>query len=78
MTPVVPPRLHVLTARDCAAALVLRRGPGRWVAAIGWDRDSAGISLGQWFHGRIYEHRCDLSPDGRHFISFAEKGGTRW
>jgi len=78
MTPVVPPRLHVLTARDCAAALVLRRGPGRWVAAIGWDRDSAGISLGQWFHGRIYEHRCDLSPDGRHFISFAGKGGTRW
>ncbi|MCV2867190.1 hypothetical protein OEW28_00935 [Defluviimonas sp. WL0002] len=73
-----PPRLHVITARDCAAAIVLRRGPSRWVASIGWNRDDDSFELGQWFHGRIYEHRCDLSPDGRHLVCFAGKGGTRW
>lgn len=73
-----PPRLYVLTARDCAGALILRRGPSRWVATIGWDRDSNTFQTGQWFHGRIFEHRSDLSPDGRHLVIFAGKGGTRW
>ncbi len=74
----IPPRIHVLTARDCAGALILRRGPSRWVATIGWDRDSNSFQPGQWFHGRIFEHRSDLSPDGRHLVTFAGKGGTRW
>lgn len=67
------PRLHVITARDCAAAIILRRGPSGQVATIGWDRDSHAFAMGQWLKGRIYEHRSDLSPDGRHFIYF---GGT--
>ena len=28
---------------------------------------------GHWFHGRIYERRCDLSPDGELFVYFASK-----
>ena len=27
--------------------------------------------MGQWFNGRIYEKRCDLSPDGELLIYFA-------
>src|SRR5262249_39683455 len=26
---------------------------------------------GQWFNGRIYERRCDLSPSGKRLIYFA-------
>ncbi|MGI4790693.1 MAG: hypothetical protein ACRYFS_17805 [Janthinobacterium lividum] len=35
---------------------------------------------GQWFHGRIFEKRCDLSPDGTLLIYFAQKidGRTKW
>lgn len=33
--------------------------------------------MGQWLRGRIYERRCDLSPDGRHFIYFAMNGKWR-
>jgi hypothetical protein len=32
--------------------------------------------MGQWMRGRIYERRCDLSPDGKHMIYFAMNG--RW
>lgn len=76
MNRTVPARLHVLLARDAATALVIRRGPSRHTAVIGWDRNSDRFQLGQWLHGRIYERRCDLSPDGRHWIYFAMNG--RW
>lgn len=34
------------------------------------------FKLGQWLKGRIYERRCDLSPDGKYLIYFAMNG--RW
>jgi len=43
---------------------------------IGWDRKTDKFKLGQWLYGRIYERRCDLSPDGKHLIYFAMNG--RW
>jgi hypothetical protein len=74
----VPPRLHVLTALKSPMALVLRRGPARVVASLGWDRDSHEITRGQWLRGRIYEYRADISPDGRHWVYFASRGGYGW
>lgn len=52
------------------------RGPGQQVCTVFWDRRKDKFSLGQWLKGRIYEDRCDISPDGRHFIYFALNG--RW
>jgi hypothetical protein len=72
----IPPRLHVLLARNASTAVVVRRGPTRHAALIGWDRNGDRFTPGQWLYGRIYERRCDLSPDGRHFIYFAMNG--RW
>ena len=43
---------------------------------IGWDRKTDRFQIGQWLYGRIYERRCDLSPDGKHLIYFAMNG--RW
>lgn len=76
MTP--PPRLHVLTATGSDHALILRRGPSDETASIMWDRGTGQIQLGQWLKGRIHEHRCDISPDGRHIIYFACRGGRCW
>jgi hypothetical protein len=70
----VPARLHVLLARETQRAVVIRRGPSRHTAVIGWDRQTDTFTLGQWLHGRIYERRCDLSPDGRYLIYFAMNG----
>ncbi len=71
------PRLHVLLASSGHTGVVLRRGPAREVAAIGWNRDNDTFALGQWLRGRIYELRCDLSPDGKHLIYFAMNGHWR-
>lgn len=71
-----PARLNILLARDAPRAVVIRRGPTRHTAVIGWDRRTDRFELGQWLYGRIYERRCDLSPDGRHLICFAMNG--RW
>jgi len=69
-----PARLHVLLARDSPTAVVIRRGPTDRVATIGWDRRTDTFTDGQWLHGRIYERRSDLSPDGKHLIYFALNG----
>jgi len=71
------PRLHVLTAKGCDQAVVLRRGPKDWVASLIWDRATGTVELGQWLHARLYEHRADLSPDGRHMIYFAARFDER-
>jgi hypothetical protein len=71
-----PARLHVLFARGSSLALVIRRGPSKTVCTCSWDRDDDTFKVGQWMRGRIYERRCDLSPDGKHFIYFAMNG--RW
>ena len=56
--------------------MVIRRGPSKSVCTLLWDRSKDTFKLGQWLRGRIYERRCDLSPDGKHFIYFAMNG--RW
>ena len=71
-----PARLHVLLARDKPYGVVIRRGPAKSVCTIGWDLAKEEFQLGQWLRGRIYEERCDLSPDGKYLIYFALNG--RW
>lgn len=53
--------------------MIFRRGPSKWVQLIKWNTKTDTFELGQWFHGRIYERRSDLSPDGALLIYFAQK-----
>ncbi|MDR1384836.1 MAG: hypothetical protein LBJ67_13460 [Planctomycetaceae bacterium] len=70
------PRLFVLLASESSNAVIIRRGPSKQTAAIGWNRSSDTFTLGQWFPGKIYHFRADISPDGKYWIYFAmdEKG----
>jgi hypothetical protein len=43
------------------------------VRLIKWNTDNDTFEHGQWFNGRIYERRCDLSPKGDKLIYFAAK-----
>lgn len=72
-----PCRLSVFLARAAPLAVVLRRGPSDWAQLTLWERDGDRFEPGQWFRGRVYERRCDLSPDGRLFVYFAAKHGRR-
>ena len=71
-----PARVHVLLARRAPVGVVIRRGPAKSVCTLLWDRRRDSFELGQWLKGRIYERRCDLSPDGEFLIYFALNG--RW
>lgn len=73
----VPARLFMLFARKSPMAVIFRRGPSKWVQLIKWDTKSDTFEPGQWFNGRIYERRSDLSPDGSLLIYFAQKISTR-
>ena len=64
-------RLYCLLARKSPLAVVFRRGPTRQVQLLLWHRDTDEFREGQWFKGRIYERRCDLSPSGQRLIYFA-------
>ena len=73
----VPPRLFVILAREAPIGVILRRGPAAWYHVILWHTDTDEVERGAWFKGRIYEERCDLSPDGQLFLYFALQG-SRW
>jgi hypothetical protein len=70
----IPARVHVVLRQECGRAIIIRRGPSNHVCSIGWDLKSGEFQLGQWLKGRIYERRCDLSLDGRHWLYFAMNG----
>ena len=67
-------QLYVLTAREAPVAVILRRGPSDWYHVIRWRTDTDRFEPGAWFHGRIYEEKCDLSPDGELLLYFALQG----
>jgi hypothetical protein len=69
----VPARLFMIFARKSPTAVIFRRGPSKWVQLIKWDTNTDTFEPGQWFNGRIYERRSDLSPDGSLLIYFAQK-----
>jgi hypothetical protein len=68
-----PCRLHILLARRANVGVIFRRGPTKWVQIIRWDAEKDIFAAGQWFHGRIYEGRSDLSPNGSLMVYFASK-----
>jgi hypothetical protein len=72
--PKFPARVHPILARSANTAVIIRRGPSKSVCTMLWDRRNDTFKLGQWLRGRIYERRCDVSPDGKHFIYFAMNG----
>lgn len=72
--PDIPARLHIILARDADSAVIIRRGPAKRVCVLEWNCRKDTFKLGQWFKGRIYERRCDLSPDGKYLIYFAMNG----
>ena len=72
-----PCRLFVYLAPRAPIGVVLRRGPSRWVQLSVWHTDSDTFDHGQWIRGRVYERRCDVSPDGSLFVYFIRKDGLR-
>ncbi len=64
-------RLYAILARRSPIAVIFRRGPSKSVLLIRWDTSNDRFEHGQWLKGRIYERRCDLSPDGDLLLYFA-------
>lgn len=73
----IPARIFFILARTAPFAAVFRRGPSRWVQLLKWNTDTDEFEFGQWFHGRVYERRSDLSPDGSLLVYFANKINER-
>jgi hypothetical protein len=69
--------LVVYLAREAPIGVVLRRGPSAWVRLSVWHTDTDAFEHGQWFKGRVYERRCDVSADGSLFVYFARKTKAR-
>ena len=68
--PPPPPRLFVITAAAADEAVVFWRGRKDWCHVLRWDLAHDTLDPGAWIKGRIYEEKCDLSPDGRLLLYF--------
>jgi hypothetical protein len=66
-------RIYVHLARNGKSAVVFRRGPSKQVLLLTWNLMNDELESGQWLKGRIYERRCDLSPDGQLLLYLAAK-----
>lgn len=69
-----PPRLFVIFAARAPVAVVIKRGPAGWTQLVLWDTQRDVFTDGAWLRGRIYENKCDLSPDGALFVYAAFQG----
>lgn len=54
----------VLLARKAPVGVLMRRGPSEWWHLTLWNTQTDHFKGGQWFHGSLYPHKCDLAPDG--------------
>ncbi len=63
--------MYAILPRKAPFGVVFRRGPSKSVLLIGWNTSNDTFQQGQWLRGRIYERRCDLSPDGNLLLYFA-------
>lgn len=54
-------------------AAILRRGPTDWTRLLLWDTSTDEFEGGSWFHGRIFEDSCSISPNGKLFAYLAAK-----
>lgn len=70
---VVTPRMHLEFASASPVAAILRRGPTSWVRLLAWNTLTDVIEAGSWFHGRISDDGCSVSPDGKLFAYRATK-----
>jgi hypothetical protein len=77
MKPTPPPRLSVLQAPKADVGVIFRRGPSKRVEVVRWDMRHDRLERGQWFKGRIYTRRSDLSPDGQLLVYFASKFNSK-
>jgi hypothetical protein len=66
-------KLYCILAREAETGLIFRRGPSKQVCLISWNLKNNTFVSGQWFKGRIYERKCDLSPDGKKLAYHAAK-----
>ncbi|MFN9604071.1 MAG: hypothetical protein ACK6A7_11580, partial [Planctomycetota bacterium] len=67
-------KLFIITARRVPTAVILRRGPSQWYHVVRWDTRLDKFDHGAWIKGRIYEDKCDVSPDGQLFLYFIHQG----
>jgi hypothetical protein len=72
------PSLYCIFAREASKAVIFRRGPSKQVRLIGWDIATNGFEPGQWFKGRIYAEKSDLSPSGDSLVYYAAKYGSEY
>ncbi len=70
---VVTSRIHIEFSSASPMAAILRRGPSNWVRLLAWNTLTDVVEPGAWFHGRIYEDGCSVSPDEKLFAYFATK-----
>lgn len=66
-------KLFILQARDVHLAVIIRRGPSAWHHLISWNTKTDELDHGAWIKGRIYEDKCDISPDGKLLLYFVLK-----
>jgi hypothetical protein len=76
----IHPRIHVILARENNNGIIIRRGPLKRTAIIGWNRETDNFIVGQWLKGKIYHYRSDISPNGIYWIYFAmsAKNAKTW
>ena len=67
-----------MTAQTSPYSIIIRRGPSKRTAIIGWNRKNDTFKVGQWIKGKILD--ADISPSGKYWIytAMGSKNYNTW
>lgn len=65
----VPARVFGIVATEAPMVVLFRRGPSKLTQMLTWNLETDEITPGQWIRGKVFIHRCDLSPDGQLLVA---------
>jgi hypothetical protein len=66
-------KMYCILARQADRGVIFRRGSSKMTRLISWDLKTHKFEPGQWFIGRVYPSKSDLSPSGTKLVYFAAK-----
>ena len=73
----IPARLACLMSQNKRKVVIFRKGPRKWTQMVLWDLENDSFDKGQWLHGSIYEHKSDISPNGKYISAAIAKYSIR-
>lgn len=72
-----PKIIGFLAEKNIVVFIYRKTNKIHYLVRMQYYKNKEVIAFGSRFYGKLYPSRCDISPDGRHFLYFAMRGTSK-